>query len=66
MPLSGKAIRLKNYVDDVAAALRRVLPTIPLLSVDERARVADVPFVHSNPLVSAMLSTTETQLPVSP
>lgn len=40
MPLSGEAIRLMNYIDDVAVTLRRVLATIPALSPEERARVA--------------------------
>ncbi len=39
MPLSGEAIRLMNYIDDVAVTLRRVLAFIPTLSADERARV---------------------------
>jgi hypothetical protein len=41
MPLSGEAIRLMNYIDDVAVTLRRVLSTVPLLSPEERARVAE-------------------------
>jgi len=41
MPLSGEAIRLMNYIDDVAVTLRRVLATVPTLSVEERARVAE-------------------------
>jgi len=41
MPLSGEAIRLMNYIDDVAVTLRRVLATIPSLNAEERARVAD-------------------------
>ena len=40
MPLSGEAIRLMNYIDDVAVTLRRVLATVPTLSAEERARVA--------------------------
>ncbi len=40
MPLSGEAIRLMNYIDDVAVTLRRVLATIPMLTAEERARVA--------------------------
>jgi phosphoserine phosphatase len=40
MPLSGEAIRLMNYIDDVAVTLRRVLATIPVLTAEERARVA--------------------------
>ncbi len=41
MPLSGEAIRLMNYIDDVAVTLRRVLAAIPALTVEERARVAE-------------------------
>lgn len=41
MPLSGEAIRLMNYLDDVAVTLRRVLAAVPLLSDEERARVAE-------------------------
>lgn len=40
MPLSGEAIRLMNYLDDVAVTLRRVLATIPSLTAEERERVA--------------------------
>ena len=41
MPLSGEAIRLMNYIDDVAVTLRRVLATVPSLSNEERLRVAE-------------------------
>ena len=41
MPLSGEAIRLMNYIDDVAVTLRRVLATVPSLSPEERVRVAE-------------------------
>jgi len=41
MPLSGEAIRLMNYIDDVAVTLRHILATVPTLSVEERARVAE-------------------------
>jgi len=41
MPLSGEAIRLMNYIDDVAVTLRRVLATVPQLSAEERARVSE-------------------------
>ena len=40
MPLSGEAIRLMNYIDDVSVPLRRVLAFIPTLSPEERARVS--------------------------
>lgn len=41
MPLSGEAIRLMNYIDDVATTLRRMLAFIPTLSPEERARVSE-------------------------
>jgi hypothetical protein len=48
MPLSGEAIRLMNYIDDVAVTLRRVLALVPTLSSEERARIADH-LEHSKP-----------------
>jgi hypothetical protein len=30
-----------NYIDDVAVTLRRILATVPALSAEERARVAE-------------------------
>ena len=48
MPLSGEAIRLMNYIDDVAVTLRRVLATIPSLTPEERARVAQH-FIETRP-----------------
>ena len=41
MPLSGEAIRLMNLIDDVAVTLRRVLALAPLLTDEERTRVAE-------------------------
>ncbi len=41
MPLSGEAIRLMNYIDDVSVTLRRVLALAPTLTPEERARVAE-------------------------
>jgi hypothetical protein len=41
MPLSGEAIRLMNYIDDVAVTLRRVLAAVPTLPAEERAKVAE-------------------------
>ncbi len=48
MPLSGEAIRLMNYIDDVAVTLRRVLAFIPTLSPEERQRVSEH-LRHSKP-----------------
>jgi hypothetical protein len=41
MPLSGEAIRMMNYIDDIAVTLRRILALSPTLSPDERKRVSD-------------------------
>jgi hypothetical protein len=41
MPLSGEAIRMMNYVDDVSTTLRRILALIPTLTTEERTRVSD-------------------------
>ena len=41
MPLSGEAIRLMNYIDDVSVTLRRVLAAVPTLSPEERVRVSE-------------------------
>ena len=41
MPLSGEAIRTMNYVDDISVTLRRILTTLPLLTDEERTRIAE-------------------------
>ena len=41
MPLSGEAIRTMNYVDDISVTLRRILTTLPLLTEEERQRIAE-------------------------
>jgi hypothetical protein len=41
MPLSGEAIRMMNYVDDVATTLRRIMALVPTLTVEERQRVGE-------------------------
>jgi hypothetical protein len=41
MPLSGEAIRMMNYIDDIATTLRRILALTPTLSAEERARVGE-------------------------
>jgi hypothetical protein len=40
MPLSGEAVRLMNYIDDVSVTLRRILALVPTLPAEERARIA--------------------------
>ena len=41
MPLSGEAIRMMNYIDDISTTLRRILALSPTLSAEERKRVGD-------------------------
>ena len=41
MPLSGEAIRLMNYIDDVTVTLRRVLALAQTLTPEERKRVSE-------------------------
>ncbi len=41
MPLSGEAIRTMNYVDDISVTLRRILSVLPILSEEDRLRVAE-------------------------
>ncbi|HVP55539.1 MAG TPA: hypothetical protein VMU45_11145 [Candidatus Eisenbacteria bacterium] len=41
MPASGELIRLMNYVDDIAATLRRITTGVNLLSGDEKKRLAE-------------------------
>jgi hypothetical protein len=40
VPLSGEAIRTMNYVDDISVTLRRILSLLPVLTPEERERVA--------------------------
>ncbi len=41
MPLSGEAIRTMNYVDDISVTLRRILSVLPVLTAEERERIAE-------------------------
>lgn len=41
MPLTGEAIRMMNYADDIGTTLRRLLVVLPSLPPDERTRVRD-------------------------
>ncbi len=39
--ISGEAIRMMNYVDDISATLRRIVANIPMMNDDEKSRLAD-------------------------
>jgi len=41
MPATGELIRLMNYVDDIATTLRRISATIPTMTDEERAKLAE-------------------------
>ncbi len=41
MQATGEFIRLMNYVDDIAATLRRITATIPMMTDEEKKRLAD-------------------------
>jgi hypothetical protein len=55
MPLSGEAIRMMNYVDDVSTTLRRILSLVPTLTPEERHRVGEY-LRHANPGVETVLN----------
>lgn len=54
MPLSGEAIRMMNYVDDVSTTLRRLLSLVPTLTSEERQRVSEY-ISHSTPNTETVL-----------
>lgn len=41
MVVTGELIRMMNYVDDIAATLRRIQAGIPTMTDEERKRLAD-------------------------
>jgi hypothetical protein len=41
MPATGELIRMMNYVDDIAATLRRIQTGITTMTAEERKRLAD-------------------------
>ncbi len=41
MVATGEYIRMSNYVDDIAATLRRILVGTSTMTEDERKRLAD-------------------------
>jgi hypothetical protein len=55
VPLSGEAIRTMNYVDDISVTLRRILTVLPVLTPEERERIADH-IRHSEPSYESVLA----------
>jgi len=59
MPVaSGELIRMMNYVDDIAATLRRIQGSMGFVSAEERKRLADY-MRNANPNYVAILETLE-------
>ena len=61
MPLSGEAIRLMNYVDDISVTLRRILVSLQEISPEERERVAEH-IRKADPSYSSVLQALETEV----
>jgi hypothetical protein len=60
MPLSGEAIRMMNFVDDVSVTLRRILAVVPTLTPEERKRVSEY-LKHSQPNADTVLEALQTK-----
>jgi hypothetical protein len=58
MPVTGELIRLQNYVDDIAATLRRISANVPFMTDDERKKLADY-MKKSDPNFTAVLERLE-------
>jgi hypothetical protein len=58
MQATGELIRLMNYVDDIATTLRRISATIPVMTVEERKRLAEY-MRKSDPSYMAVLEQLE-------
>ena len=58
MPLSGEAIRMMNYADDIGTTLRRLLVVLPSLAPEERKRVRDY-MLSVEPKVEEVLAALE-------
>lgn len=56
--VTGELIRMMNYVDDIAATLRRIQAGIPTMTDEERKRLADY-MRKSDPNFISMLETLE-------
>ena len=54
MPATGELIRLMNYVDDISATLRRISTSIPSMTDEERARLAEY-IQRSDPSLDSVL-----------
>jgi hypothetical protein len=58
MPVTGELIRMMNYVDDIAATLRRIQAGLTGMTADEKKRLADY-MRKADPNYVAMVDTLE-------
>lgn len=54
MVVSGEIIRLMNYVDDISTTLRRITATIPMMTDEEKKRLAEY-LRKSDPSVESVI-----------
>ena len=54
MVATGELIRMMNYVDDIAATLRRITANLPSMTEEEKKRLADY-MLQSDPPYSKVL-----------
>jgi hypothetical protein len=54
MVATGEVIRMMNYVDDIAATLRRITANLPSMTDEEKKRLADY-MLRSDPAYSKVL-----------
>ena len=52
--ISGEAIRMMNYVDDISATLRRIVAGTALMNEEEKKRVAEY-IRNSKPSMNSVL-----------
>ena len=58
MQATGELIRLMNYVDDIAATLRRIAAALPTMTDEERKRLAEY-MRKSDPSLDSVLQLLE-------
>jgi len=56
--ISGEAIRMMNYVDDISATLRRIVAGTTLMTDDEKKRVAEY-IRNAQPNINSVLEQLE-------
>ncbi len=54
MVATGELIRMMNYVDDIAATLRRITANLPSMTDEEKKRLADY-MLQSDPAYSKVV-----------